>query len=74
MRTRRTRQTCQLQRRPTHSRDLLALVQLEWVDNWEAFRAVLEVRFRDGGQRKVEDGEFVPHVSRTGVTSKPVAR
>jgi hypothetical protein len=50
-----------MQQQPVIFRDALdrvAPIHLEWINCWEAFLAVLKVRFRERGLRKVENMEF----------------
>lgn len=39
--------------------DRVAPIHLAWITSWEAFHAVLKVRFKDRGLKKVERLEFV---------------
>jgi len=51
-----------MQQQPVLFRDALdrvAPIHLEWINSWEAFLAVLKVRFKERGLRKVENMEFV---------------
>lgn len=50
-----------MQQQPVIFRDALdrvAPIHLEWINSWEAFLAVLKVRFKERGLRKVENMEF----------------
>jgi hypothetical protein len=49
------------QQQPVIFRDALdrvAPIHLEWINSWEAFLAVLKVRFKERGLRKIENMEF----------------
>lgn len=41
-----------------------APVHLEWINSWDAFIAVLKVRFRDAGSKKIDNREFALSCSR----------
>src|SRR5436190_15734912 len=50
-----------MRQQPVIFRDALgrvAPIHLEWINSWEAFLAVLKVRFKERGLRKVENMEF----------------
>jgi hypothetical protein len=38
--------------------DRLAPIHLEWINSWEAFMAVLKVRFKHVGLHMIESGQF----------------
>jgi hypothetical protein len=40
-------------------------VHLEWINSWEAFIAVLKVRFKHSGLSKIEAGEFALQATKT---------
>ncbi|KIW11410.1 hypothetical protein PV08_10710 [Exophiala spinifera] len=39
--------------------DRVAPIHLDWIDSWEAFLAVLRLRFEDVGAQKIRRGEFI---------------
>ena len=45
--------------------DRLAPIHLEWINSYEAFLAVLKVRFKHVGLKMVENGEFALQATKT---------
>jgi hypothetical protein len=50
----------------------VAPIHLDWIDSWDAFLAVLEVRFKSLGHSKVKRRKFAPPGDRYATSNDAV--